>query len=234
LGVGRLALRALAVPRDRFEAFAVFSLYYLYYIGEQTSLKNPANDRRAEAVPKSRVSACKTRLGNRISAVVSQAFRIRPATPDDAAVIAGHRARMFRDMGLVPDELFESLRMKSLDRLSKALASGDYIGWLASLSDVPEKIIAGVGVIIRQVHPFPHRKKSGKIIIAEGRQGLIINVFTEPEWRRRGIAKLLMKEIIAWSREQSIDDLVLHASDEGRAIYEQLGFVLSKEMRLRD
>jgi len=42
-----------------------------------------------------------------------------------------------------------------------------------------------------------------------------------------------MKKIIAWSREQSLDDLVLHASDDGRGLYEQLGFVLTNEMRFR-
>jgi GNAT superfamily N-acetyltransferase len=164
---------------------------------------------------------------------VSQEFLIRQATPDDVAVIGWHRARMFQDMGLVPDELFESFRTKALDRLSKALASGDYFGWLVSEPKAPQKIIAGAGVITRVVPPFPHRHENGEITIAEGRQGLIVNVFTEPEWRRRGIAKLLMKEIIAWSREQSLDDLVLHASEDGRALYEQLGFVLTNEMRLR-
>ena len=87
-------------------------------------------------------------------------------------------------------------------------------------------------VTIRVVPPFPHRHENGEITIAEGRQGVIVNVFTEPEWRRRGIAKQLMKKIIAWSRKQSLDDLVLHASDDGRALYEQLGFVLTNEMRL--
>ena len=164
---------------------------------------------------------------------MSQEFRIRQATADDAAVIGWHRVRMFQDMGLVPDELFESFRTKALDRLSKALASGEYVGWLVSEANAPEKIIAGAGVIIREVPPFPHRHENGEITIAEGRQGLIVNVFTEPEWRRRGIAKLLMTEIIAWSRAQNIDDLILHASDHGRALYEQLGFVLTKEMRLR-
>ena len=164
---------------------------------------------------------------------MSQEFLIRQATPDNVAVIGWHRARMFQDMDLVPDELFESFRTKALDRLSKALASGNYFGWLVSEPETPEKIIAGAGVIIRVVPPFPHRHEDGKITIAEGRQGLIVNVFTEPEWRRRGIAKLLMKEIIAWSREQSLDDLVLHASDDGRGLYEQLGFVLTNEMRLR-
>jgi len=163
---------------------------------------------------------------------VSEEFHIRQATPDDAAVIGWHRARMFQDMGLVPDELFESFRTKALDRLGKALVAGDYFGWLVSEAAAPQKIIAGAGVIIRQIPPFPHRKENGQMTIAEGRQGLIVNVFTEPEWRRRGIAKLLMEQIIIWSHEQGLDNLVLHASDDGRALYEQLGFVPTEEMRL--
>jgi len=58
-----------------------------------------------------------------------------------------------------------------------------------------------------------------------------VNVFTEPQWRRRGIAGLLLKEIITWSKNEQIDRLVLHASDEGRSIYERLGFTESNEMR---
>jgi GNAT superfamily N-acetyltransferase len=165
-------------------------------------------------------------------AFVSQEFHIRQATPEDASVIGWHRARMFQDMGLVPDELFESFRTKALDRLGKALASGDYFGWLVSRRNAPQKIIAGAGVIIREVPPFPIRHKNGEITIAEGRQGLIVNVFTEPEWRRRGLAKLLMKTIIAWSHQQNLEGLVLHASDDGRALYEQLGFISTTEMRL--
>jgi len=141
---------------------------------------------------------------------------------------------MFQDMGRVPEELFESFQTKTLDRLGKALASGDYFGWLVSERNAPQKIIAGAGVIIREVPPFPIRHKDGEITIAEGRQGLIVNVFTEPEWRRRGLAKLLMNTIIAWSRDQNLDSLVLHASDDGRALYEKLGFVPTTEMSLGD
>ena len=59
-----------------------------------------------------------------------------------------------------------------------------------------------------------------------------MNVFTEPQWRQRGIAGLLIKEIIIWSKYEQIARLVLHASDEGRSIYERLGFIASNEMRL--
>jgi len=41
-----------------------------------------------------------------------------------------------------------------------------------------------------------------------------------------------MNTIIAWSCKQNLDGLVLHASDDGRALYEQLGFISTTEMRL--
>ena len=163
---------------------------------------------------------------------MAEQFQIRFATVKDAATIGWHRARMFQDMNLVPDESFESFRVKSIDRLEQLLGSGDYTGWLVNTRDRPEKIIAGAGVVIRSVPPFPLRHQNSEITIAEGRQGLIVNVFTEPEWRRRGIARLLMEKIIAWSREQSLDELVLHASEHGRALYERLGFRPTEEMRL--
>jgi GNAT superfamily N-acetyltransferase len=67
--------------------------------------------------------------------------------------------------------------------------------------------------------------------IVSGRQAIIQNVFTEPEWRRRGLAALLIKRIIDWTRQEGIYSLVLHASDEGRALYERLGFIATTEMR---
>jgi GNAT superfamily N-acetyltransferase len=59
-----------------------------------------------------------------------------------------------------------------------------------------------------------------------------VNVFTEPQWRRHGIAGLLVGEIVTWSKDQRLDRLILHALDEGRSLYEKFGFVASNEMRL--
>ena len=76
-------------------------------------------------------------------------FRIRRATVEDVDIIAWHRARMFQEMGYVPDHLFDSFRAKSEARLDEVLASHEYIGWLASPPDAPEKIIAGAGLQLR-------------------------------------------------------------------------------------
>ncbi|MBA3762926.1 MAG: GNAT family N-acetyltransferase [Chthoniobacterales bacterium] len=82
------------------------------------------------------------------------------------------------------------------------------------------------------LHPL---KRSGTTVgIAGGRLGTVLNVFTEPEWRRRGVAGLLMQRIINWSRDAGLDGLTLHAADAGRTLYEKLGFVATNEMRLAD
>src|SRR5512133_3994368 len=153
-------------------------------------------------------------------------FRIGRATVQDADIIALHRTRMFQDMGDVSDDAFEILRAKARVRLKEWLESGDYIGWLATPADKPETVVGGAGVQLQPILPRPLNAST----IGEGRQGTIVNVFTEPQWRRRGIAGLLIKEIITWSKNEQIDRLVLHASDEGRSIYERLGFIPGEEM----
>ncbi len=163
--------------------------------------------------------------------IVNSEPQIRLAASQDVEIISWHRARMFQDMGELPDHLFESFRARSLEYLRSALASGDYVGWLIFQRDHPQKILAGAGLLLRQVPPFPVSREIGETGITDGRQGLIVNVFTEPEWRRRGLARRLMEHILAWSREQGIQSILLHASDEGRALYEQLGFIATSEMR---
>src|SRR6266513_1985242 len=158
---------------------------------------------------------------------LASAFKIRRATVRDAAVIAWHRARMFQDMGDVSGDAFEVLRTKAQARLEHWIDSGDYIGWLATPADKPETIVGGAGIQLQPILPRPVDTST----IGEGRQAIIVNVFTEPQWRRHGIASLLVKEIVTWSKDQRIDRLLLHASDEGRSLYEKSGFVASNEMR---
>jgi GNAT superfamily N-acetyltransferase len=161
---------------------------------------------------------------------MTETFRIRRATAHDADIIAWHRARMFQDMGEVSGHAFETLRANAQARLEDWLERGDYIGWVASPADKPETIVGGAGVQLQPILPRP----LSTLAIGEGRQGTIVDVFTEPEWRRRGVAALLLEEIIEWSRKEGLDRLVLHASEEGRALYKRLGFVPSNEMRFVD
>jgi hypothetical protein len=42
-----------------------------------------------------------------------------------------------------------------------------------------------------------------------------------------------MRVILDWCRENGVDTIILHASAEGRSLYESLGFQATNEMRLR-
>jgi GNAT superfamily N-acetyltransferase len=158
---------------------------------------------------------------------MNEAFSVRLASAEDAEIIGGHRAGMFRDMGQIPAHLFDSFHLTSTERIRELLVSGEYIGWLACPNDRPRQIVAGAGVQLRRVLPHP----AGECAFAEGRQAIILNVFTEPQWRRQGAAALLLEHIVQWSREQKLDRLLLHASEQGRSLYERLGFIRTNEMK---
>ena len=139
---------------------------------------------------------------------------------------------MFDEMGQVPPDMFETLRTKSSKRLRHFLKRGDYIGWLAIPQQHPEIIAGGAGVQLRDVLPHPLSRADKWSGVAEGRHAIILNVFTEPDWRHQGIAVLLLERIIEWARAEHLDRLVLHASEAGRPLYESLGFLGTNEMRL--
>jgi GNAT superfamily N-acetyltransferase len=160
---------------------------------------------------------------------VTTAFQVRPAAVAEAHVIARHRAEMFSDMGTLPRSLYDGLVEGTVRYLERAMPAGDYLGWFAVPSANPQEIVGGAGILLRRVPPHP--LKGPDAALADGRQGLVMNVFTERSWRRRGVAELLMRHLLAWVAESGLDSLVLHASDEGRALYERLGFVATNEMR---
>jgi GNAT superfamily N-acetyltransferase len=62
---------------------------------------------------------------------------------------------------------------------------------------------------------------------------MILNMYTEKEFRRRGIARQLMLVMMDWVRREGFPKVGLHASDEGRPLYESLGFEVSNEMEIR-
>jgi len=74
---------------------------------------------------------------------VSDNFQIRLAAVADFELISWHRARMFRDMGELPPDLFESFRVQSLETLQRMFDRGEYVGWLASPENEPGQIVAG-------------------------------------------------------------------------------------------
>jgi GNAT superfamily N-acetyltransferase len=154
-------------------------------------------------------------------------FSIRRATAADAPTLARHRAGMFRDMGELPERLDGPLVDASRRYFETAIPAGEYRGWVAAPSTNQGDIVAGAGVQLRTILPRPDTRGEELIL---GPQALILNVYTEPAWRGRGLATLLMGEVLRWAAATGIKSLVLHASTAGRPLYEGLGFAPTTEM----
>ncbi|MEH2042342.1 GNAT family N-acetyltransferase [Nostoc sp.] len=99
---------------------------------------------------------------------------------------------------------------------------GEFLAWVA---EVDSQIVATSGLVFFQRPPY-----NGNL---SGLEAYVMNVYTIPMWRGQGIATALLKEIISFVRATEAKRLWLHATEDGKRIYDQLGFVwTSKEMKI--
>ena len=105
--------------------------------------------------------------------------------------------------------------------IEAGLKDGSYRGWVVEDGD---RIVAGGGLAIVGFQPSP--------LDPSPRRVWVVNMYTEPAYRRRGLGRVLLQDMIGWCREQGVRSVSLHASDAGRRLYELLGFQPTNEMRL--
>lgn len=154
-------------------------------------------------------------------------FSIRPATLADSPSLVRHRCEMFSDMGSLRPDSYDDLATATAAYYAEAMPAGEYVAWVVTPDDQPELIIAGGGMQLRRILPRPNHDGH---LLQPGYQGLIVNIYTEKNWRRNGLAELIMNTIIEWSKLNDVTSLVLHASQMGQPIYERLGFRQTNEM----
>jgi GNAT superfamily N-acetyltransferase len=149
-------------------------------------------------------------------------IHIRAATPADIHEILRQRRAMYEDMDYQDSDTLSAMVSVTTDYLTKAMADGSFRSWLAL---VETRVVAGGAIIISPwpAHPYD----------LECRRATILNVYTDHDYRRRGIARQLLETMIAWCGQEGFARVDLHASTDGRHLYESLGFEPSNEMRLK-
>jgi GNAT superfamily N-acetyltransferase len=148
---------------------------------------------------------------------------IRQATAGESDIILHHRRSMFRDMGEGTVEELDRMVDVARPWLENAMADDSYHHWLAV--EASGRVVAGGGVLLSS---WPANPKDPCT-----QRAVILNVYTEPEFRKRGVARLVMLTIVDWLKQKGFRSANLHSSKEGRALYEKLGFEATSEMRLK-
>jgi ribosomal protein S18 acetylase RimI-like enzyme len=114
-----------------------------------------------------------------------EGITIRQASFDDVPEILRQRRRMYEDMGYEDTLALDGMVSVSTGYLAEHMADGSFRAWLACDG---QRVIAGGAVIISPwpAHPYD----------LECRRATILNVYTDPEYRRRGIGRELMRTMI--------------------------------------
>jgi GNAT superfamily N-acetyltransferase len=149
-------------------------------------------------------------------------FTVRPGTLNDAGAIAAHRRAMFSAMGHQDAAALDAMTAAFLPWVRQKMTTEEYVAWLAVSPD--GSIVSGLGLWLMDWPPH--------MIGPGARRGNILNVYTEPPFRRQGIARQLMIVALDWCRAKGIRAVILHASDNGQRLYDSLGFESTNEMRL--
>ena len=156
----------------------------------------------------------------RKDSILTDEITIRQATLAHVEQIVTHRRRMFEDMGNKDPEALSRMvavfRPWVIDHMQRDL----YHSWLAC--NAQGTVVAGSDVWLID---WP----AGQYDVSPYR-GYILNVFTHPDYRRRGLARQLVQACTDWCYAHDVHILTLHASDEGRKIYESMGFTPTNEM----
>ena len=129
---------------------------------------------------------------------------------------------MFHDMGYRDDGTLDAMTARFRPWVEKKIDAGEYLTWFAIAPD--SSIAAGLGLWLMDWPPHMVGADSPW-------RGNILNVYTEPAYRRQGSARALMQTALDWCDANKVSAVILHASEEGRQLYESLGFAPTNEMR---
>ena len=100
----------------------------------------------------------------------------------------------------------------------KALSEDSHVAYL--VFDDNEFVGAG-GISFFHVMPTFHNPT--------GKKAYIMNMYTKPEYRRKGIAYKTLDLLVAEAKQRGIHAISLEATDMGKPLYEKYGFVKMKD-----
>ncbi len=141
------------------------------------------------------------------------AFGVRSATGDDLEAVARWRVEF---LGAVRGPSFrpsDDLVVRTRAFVEAEHASGRLRTWIAEDGD---EFVGLVSLLLRSRPPQPEDFRTV--------EGYIVNLYVPSAHRRQGIGRKLLEHCISAAESLEVRTIVLHSTDDGRALYESMGF----------
>lgn len=149
----------------------------------------------------------------------------RRAVVDDIDELIRLRIEFLKEVNKESNVDHDILKMckKSLDDyFSSTMTDGSFIAWVAVDCS---KIIATSGMCFYHT-PSLFKKINGNMLFRDGREAYIMNMYTLPEYRRKGIAGTLFQKVVEEAKNLGYRKVSLHATEMGRKLYKKFDFVM--------
>ena len=98
--------------------------------------------------------------------------------------------------------------------LAERMRENRFLAWVAEANG---QIVATGGVVFYERLPLVGQPA--------GLHAYVLNMYTIPAWRKQGLASALLRTIISYVKERTEAKRIwLHATAQGRPVYEKIGF----------
>ena len=144
----------------------------------------------------------------------------RKATSADISLLAETRVIFINEMIKMQDDEKHMLYSSCEEYFVTAMKDNSFASFLAFDGEL---LAATSGICFYRIPPVIHRGD-----INDGFVAYIQNMYTYPNYRKKGIATKLFKMTVEEAKIRGYRTLKLHATDMGRPIYEKFGFTDSK------
>lgn len=145
------------------------------------------------------------------------------ATSRDIDMLVNQRMLFSYDLGGMPPADADAMLRRQLSGYFRKEINKTYISCYAMLHD---QVISIAGLHVREL--------PGNLKNPSGVWGYILNVFTMPEHRRKGLSKNVMERLMhAAAAEYGVTAFELHATEAGEPLYVHCGFGIHPEPTLR-
>lgn len=132
---------------------------------------------------------------------------------EDAAEFVRLRRLMFQSMGAnLVDQDWEAA---AADHYRSGLEDGSLLAVVVDQPDGERLAATGVATLATAI-PSP--------LVPDGRKAYISSMCTDVGYRRQGLARVILDELIACIEAAGIRWIDLHATDDGMALYRSFGF----------
>ncbi|MCK9641344.1 MAG: GNAT family N-acetyltransferase [Prolixibacteraceae bacterium] len=141
-------------------------------------------------------------------------IEIRRVGEDDIPAMTAARLNYLTEMqGERPQDYLQVLQVKLQQFFIQTMREGSFF---ALLAEYDGKVVSYGAMVLKKI--------PGDLNQSSYLEGDILNMYTLPEYRRKGISSLILKQLLTEAKSMGVSKVALHCSKAGEPLYRKFGF----------